>query len=263
MIAVGSDPIIYAAHMQSVIGKLQNKNSNSTANYAMHTFLKSQAGQSLQQGGDLVTAYLAGPLTSRIYTHKLVPNGSTPSLVLTMEGLKEVVNILPDQDESVKSRMLSLLQDHLFDQAKAKLCFRPATDEHCLMDREDYDSQVSDVRPIAVTPNMWHNCVARNLVLSSQLSSNQSIAIAEKETAVLKNELEHKEKEKQDAAAFAAALAAKDIALVKANAEKEALQKEIQHMREINELRMQLLRAESRGSDPSHRKALGWCCQEV
>ena len=258
IVSIGSDPVIYLAHMQSIIGKLQNKQSSSAANSAMHTFLKSPAGKSIQQGGDLGTAYLAGPLTAKIYTHRFVPNGANPSLVLTMEGVKDVVDILPDQDESAKSRIRSLLQEHLLDQATAKLCFRPAADDHCFTERDDRDGDITDVGAMAVTPYMWYNCTATNRVLTAQIDLKEdlfdaykSTANAEKEAAVLKKELEHKEKEKHDAAA----LAAKDIALVKANAEKEALQKEIQHMREINELRMQLLRAESRGSDPSHRKA--------
>ena len=258
IVSIGSDPVIYLAHMQSIIGKLQNKQSSSAANSAMHTFLKSPAGKSIQQGGDLGTAYLAGPLTAKIYTHRFVPNGANPSLVLTMEGVKDVVDILPDQDESAKSRIRSLLQEHLLDQATAKLCFRPAADDHCFTERDDRDGDITDVGAMAVTPYMWYNCTATNRVLTAQIDLKEdlfdaykSTANAEKEAAVLKKELEHKEKEKHDAAA----LAAKDIALVKANAEKEALQKEIQHMREINELRMQLLRADGRANGDDQSKS--------
>ena len=243
IVAVGSDPVVYTVQMQAIVGKLLNKLSNPAANAAMHSFLRSPPGKTLSKGGDLVSAYRTGSMDAKIYTHPL--SGSKPSYFLTMEGVKDVAELLPNQDDSAKTQLITLLNDHLLDQSKAKACLQPIADEYHLVNQ---DEDIPDEMPVdedgmlLITPSKWLQshavsirCDAHNHVLVAKLAT----ANAEKDAAVLKKELEkqleHKEdlqraaaKEKQDAAE----IAAKDIALVKANAEKEALQKEIQHMRD-------------------------------
>ena len=105
----------------------------------MHTFLKSHAGRSMPHGGDLAEASLKGPLTSMIYTYLIGVGAAKESNFLTMDGVKLVVETLPNQDENSRRKLSSLLQDHLLDQGKSKACFQPIPEEQCIHIEADED----------------------------------------------------------------------------------------------------------------------------
>lgn len=66
----------------------------------MHMFLKKE-GSSMQQGGDLVSAYMTGRLTAKVYSHQLSLDPKKLSYFVTTEGVKFIVNALsklPNKD---------------------------------------------------------------------------------------------------------------------------------------------------------------------
>ena len=250
ILGVGSNPVIYVAHMQQIIGQLLQKLSTKAANHAMHAFLKSEAGRSMQQGGDLVSAYLKGPLNARIYNHQLGTDPSKLSYFVTMEGARDVVNLLPNQDDSVKQKLLSLLRDHLLDQAKVTSCFLPASEDQ--MDEEEggntddcgdldfamtpYHARISAYRLAADNRALVAQLQAKDIVIKAETQAKEAIIHA-KETLIEAKDEVIKAKEAEAAAEIA-----------KERAEKEAAKKELQLVMEsaakdakIMELQMKLM----------------------
>ena len=93
----------------------------------------------MPHGGDLAEASLKGPLTSMIYTYLIGVGAAKESNFLTMDGVKHVVETLPNQDENSRRKLSSLLQDHLLDQGKSKACFQPIPEEQCIHIEADED----------------------------------------------------------------------------------------------------------------------------
>lgn len=104
----------YLIHVQSFIGLALNKASNAAANAAMHIYFKSEACCSLERGGDLLTEYCKGALTTKIYTHPLGVNIRNLSFFVTIEGAKVILNSLPNQREPVKQKLLSEFGSDVF-----------------------------------------------------------------------------------------------------------------------------------------------------
>ena len=107
IIRLGSEPTVYVAHMQNIIGQLLGKLSVKSANHAMHAFMKNE-GSLMQQGGDLTTAYVTGTLTAKIYTHQLGTDPRMLSNFVTMEGVKDVINLVSKQPN--KDSLLALFR---------------------------------------------------------------------------------------------------------------------------------------------------------
>ena len=82
---------------------------------------------------------MKGPLTSMIYTYLIGVGAAKESNFLTMDGVKLVVETLPNQDENSRRKLSSLLQDHLLDQGKSKACFQPIPEEQCIHIEADED----------------------------------------------------------------------------------------------------------------------------
>ena len=157
----------YLAHAQQLIGLLLRKASNGAANDAMHAFFKSDAGRSMEHGGDLVTAFCRGTkLSAKIYTHHL--GTSKPSYFVTMEGVQTLLDTLPNQDESARQRLLSLLQDHLLDQSNA---FQPATDE--VDDEDDNHGALALIRQGCVPMNVFVDCLQRQGAAEKQCAEEK------------------------------------------------------------------------------------------
>ena len=166
-ISGGSAEMQYLAHAQQLIGLLLRKASNGAANDAMHAFFKSDAGRSMEHGGDLVTAFCRGTsLSAKIYTHHL--GTSKPSYFVTMEGVQTLLDTLPNQDESARQRLLSLLQDHLLDQSNA---FQPATDE--VDDEDDNHGALALIRQGCVPMNVFVDCLQRQGAAEKQCAEEK------------------------------------------------------------------------------------------
>ena len=223
VLGIGSGPTLkYLVHAQQLIGLSLNKTVRGTANLAMHTFFRSDAGKSMEHGGDLVTAFCRGPLTAMIYTHQLGAGATKPSFFVTIEGAKTILNALPNQDDSIKQRLLTLLHDHLLDQVKATSCLQPALDDQMMVDEDD-DCGAS----LSVIP-MYRIFAAENRALVAQLKAES----AEKE----------------------AALAKKDVELVRKEAEIAALKTTAAKDAEIMDLRLQLAKQGARSPRPEHEE---------
>ena len=230
VLGIGSGPTLkYLVHAQQLIGLSLNKTARGTANLAMHTFFKNHAGMSMEQGGDLVTAFCRGPLTAKIYTHQLGVGATKPSFFVTIEGAKTILDALPNQDESVKQRLLALLRDHLLDQAKVTSCFQPASDDQTMMD-DGYEEESNDYESAMTQFNARvsiYRMAADNKVLTAQLEAKEVIIKAKEAEATAE--------------------------IAKERAEKEAAKKELQLMMEsaakdakIMELQMKLIMAGKR-----------------
>jgi hypothetical protein len=90
----------------------------------MGVYFKSETGNKMKDGGSIKEAYLAGPLTSTMYTHHIGPNGGGhPSLFLTLDGVREIVKTLPNQDEDAQRNFSKVFEECI----KQVSTFKPAT----------------------------------------------------------------------------------------------------------------------------------------
>ena len=245
IISIGSDIPVYAIHMPPLIGRLTGKTTKSAALHTMHTYLKSEAGKMMEQGGDIGTAYINGSLSNKIYTHLIGFDPSKPSLFLTADGVRYVLDTLPHQDDAQARQITTLINEYMMHTEQAPSCFKPAPDQYSTnWDDDTADTPPTDPEHGQVTPYMWYNCNAQNRVLIAQIEAkddlikaNKAVASAEQEAAVLKKELELRDamhqKGKEDAAALTKANAEKEIALAKANAEKEIALAKVNAEKEI------------------------------
>ena len=256
VLGIGSGPTLkYLVHAQQLIGLSINKTVRGTANLAMHTFFKSDAGRSMEQGGDLVTAFCQGPLTAKIYTHQLGAVATKPSFFVTIEGAKTILNTLPNQDDSVKQRLLTLLHDHLLDQVKATSCLQPASDDQMMVDEDDDCGESLSTIPMAQPINMYRIFAAENRALVAQLKAESDVLRAKHGEVEAKLAKERAEKE--------AALAKKDVELVRKEADVELVRKEAEIAAlkttaakdaEIMDLRLQLAKQGARSPRPEHEE---------
>ena len=205
IIGVGNSPTTYFVHAQQVVGLLLNKASRRAAASAMHAFFKSEEGKRMEHGGDLSAAFMRGPLNAMIYTHRLSSSSSTgggggsPSHFVTLEGLKEIMKNLPNQDESVKQNNHSLFEECL-DQMTATNALQPATQEQCANDYDDLE--VVSEEPFAVDddssckkmmPHMLFRCfqnqtAAEKTLLEERIKIEQERTMMEKERTAMEKE---------------------------------------------------------------------------
>ena len=185
----------------------------------------------MEQGGDLVTAFFQGPLTAKIYTHQLGVGATKPSFFVTIEGAKTILDALPNQDDSVKQRLLTLLHDHLLDQVKATSCFQPASDDPMMVDEDDDFGASSSS---AMTPfNMYHIFAAENRALVAQLKAKDDVMKAkssESEAFIAKERAEKMAAVADECAKKQVALANKDLEHALDSAAKDAKIVELQHI---------------------------------
>ena len=252
IVSVGSDPEVYFAHMQQLIGYLQQKTSRRSANSSMHTYLKSEPGKRMLHGGDLASAYIAGKLDAMVFTHSIGMCSTKPSNFLSMDGVRYVMETLPCQDESARKLLDGLLQDHLLDHTGAGSCFLPVLDDGQFLESDDdeVDGVVVGEDGLVVVPAVkWFRsrlstCEAENRVLKASLKgrddllrANATAAEAEKQAAILKKELECRAQLDRVKDENAIRDKADAVAIAVSN-------RELQHMKELMELRVQLARAQ-------------------
>ena len=248
IIGIGSDPVTYTAHMQQIIGTLLNKLSSGAANASMHTFLKSNAGKMMQQGGDLVNASFRGPLTAMIYTHRFGVGAAKESYFLTMEGVKYVVDTLPNPDEDARQRITSLLDEHLLDQSKSKECFQSVPDDQNPPSDMEEDC-IIDARPNnSLALRTAENRMLRaELFAKDELTKTKDAIIEAKETVIQAKETIIQAKDtviQAKEAEITAERSLKSAEVARERAEKLAAQQETQRTKEAAEKDITIARLE-------------------
>ena len=178
-----------------------------------------------------------------IYTHKL--RTRNPSRFATLEGIKEIITHLPNQDELAKAKYHALFNEY-FTHLRAPLVFEVATQEQCLEDVEDEDViqeiQTGGVRStegaLIVTPRMYVDCILDH---------------AEKERKNFQEKLEMVKRnatlEKDNA------LLEKDNALLEMQLKNAALQKELDMERLRREYDAKLAAMKTPRSEASAKRA--------
>ena len=196
-------------------------------------------------------------MTAKIYTHQLGWGAAKPSLFVTIEGAKTILNALPNQDDSVKQRLLTLLHDHLLDQVKATSCLQPALDDQMMVDEDDDCGSSLSTIPMAQPINMYRIFAAENRALVAQLkaeSAEKEAALAKKDVELVRKEAEIAAQHAKESAEKEAALAKKDVELVRKEAEIAALKATAAKDAEIMDLRLQLAKQGARSPRPEHEE---------
>ena len=210
IIAIGINPKTYLVHAHKVVSLLINKPARSTSRTALDNFLKSDAGKHIQQDGDLTEAHHRGTISAMIYTHKF--KYGSPSRFATLDGLKEIITHLPNQDESAKVKYHGLFNEY-FTQLKAPLAFELTTQEQCLRNMEDDDmlpeiqtegvqgSTHSNDHTFIVTPKMYVDCLinhneAEKRLFQEKLDMVMKNATLEKDKITLEKDKITLEKDK-------------------------------------------------------------------
>lgn len=145
----------------------------------------------------MVDAYRRGPISAMIYSY-LFKTGR-PSRFVTLDGLKEIITHLPNQDESAKAKYHGLFNEY-FTQLQAPIAFERATHEQLFQDIEDEDImpdiQTEGVRgdALVVTPRMYIDCIMNHSEIErknfqEKLDMVKKNAVLEKEKALLEMQL--------------------------------------------------------------------------
>jgi hypothetical protein len=269
ILGVGKDPRIYLAHAQQVISCLLIAQPKRAISTSLSTYLKSEAGKKITMGGDLKSACSTGPLTQMMYTHKLGSNGGgSPSIFLTVEGVRCMLRDLPNQDDLARRRFCAIFEDCV----QHMSLLNPATAEQCLNDHEceeTADEIVTDgyTSPrgqelSVVTERQWYE--ARLQCIKSHANSKILEADMAKERVEMAAALAREQSDKerlQQKLAFFEEQAAKD-ARAKDLEQKIALMEEKDRMikeahakdLELMKLRMDLERANERISTTQNKK---------
>lgn len=239
IIGVDSVPPIYLAHAQQVIKCLLQTQSRHIASASLSSFLKTEAGKKITKGGDVKTASLIGPLKEMLYTYKLGLNGGgSPSHFLTVDGVRHLLQELPNQDDSARERFRSIFEDCV----QQTSFFLPATIEQCSNDNEcDYGIENIFTSGCGPSGGNEQNVVTEKVWYETQLTCYQSFA---------------------DGRILAARLVAKDAEIAKERAEKERFQERADNAAELAKMQQKLVSIEeSRAKDlqfmrESHAKDL-------
>ena len=130
MLGIRGHPTTYLAHAHQFVGFLRGNMERTASARAFRTFLKTEAGRKLKDGGSLISAIRKGALKETMYTYHLRQCGAgVPSVFLTMDGVKEIMEWLPDVDRAVKDML-----DGLFQEFVGNLSFGEATLDQCAKD---------------------------------------------------------------------------------------------------------------------------------
>ena len=105
---------IILVHAHPFIGLCIGKSDRRTCAKAFHAFLDSDSGQGLKNGGDLRTAAQNGQLSEHIYTHRMrADGGGGAALFVTLEGVRQILQGFPYQEESTRLKHQYLFSNDL------------------------------------------------------------------------------------------------------------------------------------------------------
>jgi hypothetical protein len=238
----------YIAHAQQFVGLLKGNMDKRASSRAFHALLDSEVGRKIREndGGDLLTSMQKGPLGKLMYAYRLkLRGGGSPSVFVTVDGMREIMNGLPNADEAVKHKLKEIFADYLNQtgaSGSVPLSFAQATPEQCAKD--DADEGIEEISTegcapgndtaMVVTQKMWYDVrvssyeyAADKRVLVAQLQAKDYVIAANESVKVAEIAKERVEKE----------LAQKEIMSVKESAAKDI---------QIAKLQMQLELAEEK-----------------
>ena len=243
----------YVAHAQQFVGLLKGNMDRRACSRAFHTLLDSEAGRKIREhdGGDLLTALQRGPLGRMLYTYRLKPReGGATSVFVTVDGMREIMNGLPNADDAVKDKLKDIFADYMNYAGAVNavpLSFAQASPEQCAQD--DADEGIEEISTegcaMVVTQKMWYDArvssfesAAEKRVLEAQLQAKDYVIAAKESVKVAEVAKEKAEKE----------LAQKETMSVKEFAQKEMLNMKESAAKDIQiaKLQMQLELAEEK-----------------
>lgn len=204
----------YLAHAQQFVGILKGKTERSGSSRAFNGFLNSVLGKVLkeQDGGDLLSAIQKGSLDKMLYSYRLKPReGGAPSKFVTINGMKELLNGIPDVDATVRQKLDGLHQGF----TASNFSFTQATPDQ----RAKEDAEEEEVVEEIFDNGGFHvsnaaTCIPpERLWLETRLSYYQSVADKE----IMEERLKVKDVEK---------------AAAKEQSEKEKALRENEHLKE-------------------------------
>jgi hypothetical protein len=258
----------YLAHAQQFVGVLRGNSERTGSSRALNVFLNSVLGKVLkeQDGGDLLSAIQKGSLDKMLYTYRLKPSeGGAPSKLVSINGMKELLNGVPYVDATVPQKLDGLYQ--VF--STSNFSFMQATPEQCAKEEEEEGIVQDALDNVGFHDSNAATCVqSERLWLETRLFHYQSMTqkkimdeklkVKDMEKAVLKEQSD-KEKARLECEHVKES-AAKDIAMEKEKAEKEKALLENGYLKEkaayearvkeleLANLRMQLEREKTRDS---------------
>jgi hypothetical protein len=266
----------YVAHAHQFVGLLKGNMDKRASSKTFHAWLVSEDGRQFREhdGGDLLIAMQKGPLEKKMYTYHLKQGGGgKPSVFLTVDGMRGILNGLPNADESVKRNLKEKFADYINQGGGAgfsvPLSFAQASPEQCAKD--DADEGIEEISTegynpsndtaMVVTQKMWYDVrissfeyAADKRVLEAQLQAKDYVMAAKESAMVAEVAKERAEKElAKNELVNVKASADKDIQIVKERAEKESAKNELVNVKasadkdiQIAKLQMQLQLAEEK-----------------
>ena len=201
-------------HSAQVFMILLNKKSRRAASAPMHAFFESKK---MENGGDLRTAMMKGPLTSTVYTHPLGPNGGgTASYFVSLEGVKLIMDELPNQDENARTMYRNLFEEFLGDQSKAAASIQLATPEQCAGQLDD-DDMMNESKEVDIIPRVLDREWCYRFALQSEREKSElKLQVKDAELEIVKTKYDANKK------VSTAELKAKDAEMEKERAKHEA-----------------------------------------
>jgi hypothetical protein len=213
----------YLAHVFQFIGFLKGSSSWRT-NYAhFRSFIQSADGRELKEsgGGELSSAVKEGSLNKMVYYYRLNKQGDGhPSMFVTVGGMLEIMYGLPGVDASMKNMLKGIFVDYLTQPESLPTPFKKATIEQCK--RDDDDELVGLLGSAPPTVSNDGMVISHKLWLDINLDDAKLAA----DKRVLEARLEAKD------SVIAANDSLKVAEIAKERAEKEMVQKELDHVKE-------------------------------
>ena len=202
ILGIGSGPSrVHLTHLLQFVGLMRGGSGRDGDRRVLSAFLNGDAGKAINenQGGDLASAFRAGPLQKMICSHRGRRSGSL-SLYVTVEGIKELIRTFPNVSGAARSRLSGVFEgDHVL----FLLCEK-ATPEQCA--RADAEDVVEDIceegaqatcvasgvaseRTLLETRLLYHKTVSDKQILEARLDAKDA------EKAVLVEKLKVKDAE--------------------------------------------------------------------
>jgi hypothetical protein len=230
----------FLAHAYQFIGFLKGCSDKRINNAHFRSLIESDAGRKLREshGGELLFAVQEGSLKKMMYTYRLNKQGrGRPSVFVTVDGMLEIMNGLPEVGELTKNMLKGIFVDYLNQPGSHPTPFIQATPEQCAKD--DDDEVIGEAFTEGCAPTVGN----ASMVISHKMWFDMNMH--ELEFAADKRVLQAQLKAKDSVMAANDSLKAAEIA--KERAEKEMAQKELVHVKEtaakdleIAQLRMKL-----------------------
>jgi predicted GIY-YIG superfamily endonuclease len=118
----------FLGHAHQFVGLLKGITERRSASKAFHYFLDSEAGTKLKEndGGDLQRAMHEGPLVKMMYTYRLQKHRGSPSSYVTVAGMLEIMDGLPNTNITTKNKLQEIFANFIAAGGSVPLSFAQA-----------------------------------------------------------------------------------------------------------------------------------------